>query len=151
MRGFPPIINKSTEILILGSFPSIKSLDNIMYYGHPQNHFWKILGAIINEPLYDLPYKERCKLLLKNKIGIWDVYTTCEREGSLDSNIRKPVLNNFNTLKGSKINKIIFNGKTAFKHAKHVPLDVPKHYVPSTSPANTTSIKEKTKLWKEYF
>jgi len=91
--GFPAIIDQNTEILILGSLPSDKSIKAGEYYANPQNHFWKIMFSIFNNntPLYT--YKEKTELLLKNKIGLWDVLTEAERIGSLDSNIQKEVLN----------------------------------------------------------
>ena len=148
--GFPPIIDEKTEILILGSFPSIASLEKQQYYGHRQNHFWKILGSILNEPLYNLSYAQRIPLILKNKIGIWDVYQQCVREGSLDVNIRRGKLNDFTLLKKQcpHLKKIIFNGTTAGKFMKHVPIDVPKHIAPSTSPANTMRFEEKVERWR---
>jgi hypoxanthine-DNA glycosylase len=152
-RGFAPIVDEKTEILILGSFPSIASLEKQQYYGHPQNHFWKIVGAILNEPLYNLPYEKRTSILLKHNIGIWDVYQQCVREGSLDVNIRRGKLNDFSKIADQCpcLKKIIFNGATAGKFEKHVPFTVEKHIAPSTSPANTMKCEEKVALWKKCF
>lgn len=152
LKSFPPIIDEQTEILILGSFPSVKSLEENQYYGHKQNQFWKILGEIINIDLYNLPYDERIPIIKKHKIGIWDVYKNCTREGSLDSNIRNAVLNDFNLISKTcpNLKKILFNGTTAGKHRDKVPLQIEKHIVPSTSPANTKKFTEKLDAWKSF-
>src|ERR1035438_7814368 len=96
--GFPPIIDQNTEILILGSLPSDMSILKDEYYANPKNQFWRIIFAIFNnnEPLYK--YNEKVTLLLKNKIGLWDVLTEADRIGSLDSNIQREVLNDFSGL-----------------------------------------------------
>jgi len=87
-KGFPPVIDAKIETLILGSFPGVASLVKAQYYGHPQNHFWRLVGAVIEEPLAEMDYEARKRTLLKHRIGLWDIIDTCAREGSLDSNIR---------------------------------------------------------------
>ncbi len=94
-RGFPPVIDDNVRVLILGSFPSPVSLAKGQYYGHPQNHFWKLMGALLDEPLYEAEYAQRLSALLKHGIGLWDVLHRCERSGALDSNIRHAVENDF--------------------------------------------------------
>lgn len=152
--GFPPIIDQSTEILILGSLPSDKSILANEYYANPQNQFWKIIFAIFNNnnPLYD--YKEKTELLLKHKIGLWDVMTEADRTGSLDSNIRNEKLNDFDGLfeQYPKIKKLAFNGDKAFK--TYIRMKVgPKHKelitLTSSSSANTgKTVQQKLREWE---
>lgn len=115
--GFPPIIDQNTEILILGSLPSDMSILKGEYYANPKNQFWRIIFTIFNnnEPLNK--YNEKINLLLKNKIGLWDVLTEADRVGSLDSNIQLEVLNDFSGLFTDypKIRKLAFNGDKAFQ------------------------------------
>src|SRR5258706_11127229 len=94
-QGFPPVVDAGIETLILGSFPSVASLGKAQYYGHPQNHFWRLIGAVIAEPLPGMDYDRRLKTLLRHRIGLWDIIGTCDREGSLDSAIRTPRHNDF--------------------------------------------------------
>lgn len=101
LQGLPPIVDPGTRLLILGSFPGVKSLELQQYYGHPQNHFWKILQALWPDDA--LPAREqyagRCAWALAHGLGIWDVYASCEREGSLDSAIRNAEVNDFAALR----------------------------------------------------
>ena len=116
-KGFPPVIDAKIETLILGSFPGVASLVKAQYYGHPQNHFWRLVGAVIEEPLAEMDYEARKRTLLKHHIGLWDVIDACRREGSLDSNIRDPRHNDFSRVTGvaKKLRRVCFNGKTAGK------------------------------------
>jgi len=115
--GFPPVIDKNTEILILGSLPSDISILKGEYYANPKNQFWKIIFAIFNNNMLLYLYNEKTELLLKNKIGLWDVLTEADRIGSLDSNIQREVLNDFNGLFADypNIRKLAFNGDKAFQ------------------------------------
>ncbi|MDR1853370.1 MAG: DNA-deoxyinosine glycosylase, partial [Azoarcus sp.] len=81
LAGLAPIVAADARRLVLGSFPSPASLAAQQYYGHRQNHFWKLLGAIFDEPLYDLPYAERVARVQAHRIAIWDVYRACVRPG----------------------------------------------------------------------
>src|SRR3954454_357719 len=94
-KGFPPVIDARIETLILGSFPSVASLGKAQYYAHPQNHFWRLVGAVICEPLYEMDYQTRKRTLLEYHIGLWDIIDACRRDGSLDSNIRDARHNDF--------------------------------------------------------
>ena len=87
ISSFPPIIDKESKILILGSIPGVKSLEMQQYYAHPQNKLWKIICEIFNEE-FTTDYTERIKILEKYHVALWDVIDTCERKGSLDSEIR---------------------------------------------------------------
>ena len=156
------MISSQTRLLILGSFPSVASLQAQQYYGHPQNQFWPVLSALLGDIYASSPiktslssYQIRSKWLLSKKLGVWDVYARCEREGSLDSNIRQPVLNDFSTLKTlcPDLQAIAHNGGESFKHSKHTSLlGVPVYKLPSTSPANASwSFERKLAAWREVF
>jgi TDG/mug DNA glycosylase family protein len=151
---FNPIINKDTTILILGSMPGEESLRRQEYYGLKRNQFWKIMFSIFNETYCD-NYGEKVNLLVKHNIGLWDVIYSCEREGSLDSNIMNERPNDFNSLFNNytNIKCIIFNGTKAMNSFKrHVDsslyLNKRLLLLPSTSPAHTMPYEEKLALWK---
>ena len=149
--GFPPVIDAKIETLILGSFPSVASLGKAQYYAHPQNHFRRLVGAVIAEPLYEMDYAVRLKTLLKHRIGLWDIIGNCTRVGSLDSNIRDSGHNDFSRVTGvaKKLRRVCFNGKTA---GKLEPLFVDWGFetvvLPSSSPAYTMRFEEKLKQWR---
>lgn len=150
-RGFPPVVDANVNILILGSFPSPASLAKKQYYGHPQNHFWKLMGALLNQPLYEMEYPLRLPVLLNHGIGLWDVLQKCERAGALDSNIRNAVNNDFRkvTRVARGLKRVCFNGKTAgrfepvFREAGYQTL-----VLPSSSPAYTLGFDQKLKAWR---
>ena len=89
LRGFPPVFDGHCRTLILGSFPSERSLARAQYYAHPQNQFWRLVGNVIDVALQDMKYDDRLAALLAHHIGLWDVIGACERKGSLDGNIRQ--------------------------------------------------------------
>ena len=161
LHGLAPIVGPDTRVLILGSFPGIASLRAQQYYGHPQNHFWKILQALW--PQHPLPgadqYGQRCAWTLARGLGIWDVYASCERDGSLDSAIRDPEVNDFAALKARcpQLQLIVHNGGESFRHAKLVRSSLgvehfPLVKLPSTSPANASwSFDRKLSSWREAF
>ncbi|WP_395059090.1 DNA-deoxyinosine glycosylase [Polaromonas sp.] len=147
LTGLPPLVSAQTRLLILGSFPGVASLAAQQYYGHPQNHFWKILQAIWSSspcPAGLDGYQIRSNWLLARKLGVWDVYAACEREGSLDSAIRRPVVNDFAALQRlcPQLEAIAHNGGESFKHAPRVrtaleksPADVRRAGSPQASTA----------------
>ena len=155
-HSFPPLIYEHVEILILGSLPGKKSIELKEYYGHPRNRMWKILCAITN---YEVPtdYDSKKIFLKKNKIGLWDVASSAERKGSLDSNIKKEIPNDLDSLllDFPSIKVIGFNGKKSesiynkfFKSNRSI------KYVslPSSSPANMAiSFEDICLRWKELF
>ena len=158
LTGLPPLVSPQTRLLILGSFPGVASLAAQQYYGHPQNHFWRILQAIW--PSGPCPsgvdsYQNRSDWLLARKLGVWDVYASCEREGSLDSAIRQPVVNDFAALRQlcPRLEAIAHNGGESFKHARHTSLlGLPVYRLPSTSPANASwSFERKLAAWRDVF
>jgi len=154
--GLPPIVSSSTRLLVLGSFPSAASLARQQYYAHPQNQFWKILQAIWpSSPRLDSvsSYENRSEWLLDRGLGVWDVYGACERQGSLDTAIRNPQVNDFASLarRCPQLVAIAHNGGESFKHAKHsAALGLPVYKLPSTSPANASwSFERKLVVWRE--
>jgi hypoxanthine-DNA glycosylase len=154
LTGLPPVVSADTVVLILGSFPGGRSLAQRQYYAHPQNQFWKILQAIW--PRNDLPsgdssYQNRSKWLLDRGLGLWDVYATCERAGSLDTAIRNAVVNDIPALYLPRLSAIAHNGGESFKHARHTrTLGVPVYRLPSTSPANASwCFERKLVAWRE--
>lgn len=154
LHGLPPVVGPRTVLLILGSFPGVRSLQLQQYYAHPQNQFWKILQALW--PQQALPaatepggYAARCRWLLDRGLGLWDVYARCTRSGSLDSAIRDAVPNDIAGLKLPRLGAIAHNGGESFRHARHTAqLGVPVHRLPSTSPANASwSFERKREAW----
>ena len=153
LQGLPPVLDANTRVLVLGSFPGVASLRAQQYYGHPQNHFWKILGALWQLPLMTLTYPERMAALLDHGLGVWDVYGACEREGSLDASIRNAEVNDFAWVQRScpRLEAIAHNGGESFRHARHTEkLGVPVYKLPSSSPANAGwSFDRKLAAWAE--
>ena len=151
--GLSPVIGPDTRLLVLGSFPGVASLRTQQYYGHPQNSFWKILGALWSLDLLALPYAHRLDAARAHGLGIWDVYGACEREGSLDTAIRHAELNDFAGLQRAcpQLQGIAHNGGESFRHAKHTQaLGLPVYLLPSTSPANASwSLDRKLAAWAE--
>ena len=154
LTGLPPLVSPATKVLILGSFPGVRSLQAQEYYGHPQNQFWKILQAIWPSGAAGIgasSYENRSNWLLERGLGVWDVYASCEREGSLDSAIRNAVPNDIAALHLPQLQAIAHNGGESFKHARHTrALGVPVYQLPSTSPANASwSFERKLAAWRE--
>ena len=153
IQSFPALSNPAAEVLLLGTMPGVLSLAINEYYGHPRNYFWKLLAAIFDEeipPSYEL----KKALLQRNKIAVWDVLQACEREGSLDNNIRKENPNDFAAFLNEhpQIKLIAFNGqKAAAFFKKYVGLSGAYSYItlPSTSPANASkSFEQKLREWE---
>jgi len=137
--GFAPFCDKMSEVLILGSFPSVKSRAQRFYYGNPQNAFWKILAAYFNEPT-PTTVEEKQSLLLSRRIALWDIVTECEIVGSQDVTIKNfTVANLQEVFTNCPIKAIIINGGKAYSiFAKsYKDIGVPVYKAPSTSPANT--------------
>lgn len=149
---FPPIYDEASEILILGSFPSVVSRAEGFYYGHPRNRFWKLLAAIYGEtPPVDVESKK--KLLKLHRLALWDVCSSCEIIGSADSSIKSVVPNDLSIiLNNAKIRQIITNGKTAdalFRKYCQDSCTLSSICLPSTSPANAaSSFEDLLSAWK---
>ena len=149
---FPPLYDKNSKILILGSFPSVKSREQKFFYGHPQNRFWEVTSAVFE---CDVPVtvEEKKQFLMKNGIALWDVIASCEIVGSSDSSIKNVKVNDISgILNEADIKKIFVNGKTAEKYfKKYMKPQIERDTVclPSTSPANAAwSVKRLIEEWK---
>ena len=135
----PPVYDENYKILILGSFPSVKSRENHFFYHHPQNRFWRVLAAIVG---CDTPnsIEEKKEFLLKNNIAVWDVIASCEIEGSSDSSIKNVVVNDFSLIMdNANIKQIFCNGGKSFDLYKKYcqkTTNLKAIKLPSTSPAN---------------
>lgn len=114
-HSFPPVVDRNTRVLILGSLPGEESLRQARYYAHPQNRFWNLIGGAIGAELRPLDYDARLAALLAHRIGLWDVIAHACRRGSLDSAIRDPVDNDLVALASSlpDLRAIAFNGGRA--------------------------------------
>lgn len=149
---FPPLYDKHSKILILGSFPSVKSREQNFFYGHPQNRFWKVLSEIIDCKT-PITVDEKSAFLHANHIALWDVIASCDITGSSDSTVKNVVPNDlteiFNT---ANINAIFLNGKTAEKYYnKYIrdSVDINAFCLPSSSPANAAwNIEKLVYAWK---
>jgi len=152
LYAMPPIIDQRARVLILGSFPSAASLAAQQYYAHPQNQFWRVLAALLKQPLREMDYARRQEALKNAGIAVWDVFASCERAGSLDSAIRQPEFNDFSQLQqwAPVLQRVCFNGQTAAKLQKHLAsFGYRVSILPSTSPAHASrSLEEKTELWR---
>lgn len=139
IHNIPPIYDSDSQILILGSFPSVKSREAKFFYHHPQNRFWKVLASLYDsKPL--LTIEEKKKFLLSHHIALWDVIHSCDIQGSSDSSIQNVHVNDLDTLlKQTKIKHIYTNGQKAHQlYMKYCyPITQRKDFcLPSTSPAN---------------
>ena len=158
LDGLPPIVSADTRLLILGSFPGVASLRAQQYYGHPQNQFWKILQAIWPQhPVAagEGSYSQRCQWLLDRGLGLWDVYASCERAGSLDSAIENARMNNLAGLaqRAPQLRAIAHNGGESARAMRATrELGFPVYRLPSTSPANASwSFQRKLVAWRAVF
>jgi len=139
IHPIPPVFDKSSRVLILGSFPSVKSREAQFFYGHPQNRFWRVLSALFGEPAGETP-KEKTAFLLRHHIALWDVIQSCEITGSADSSIKNAVPNDLSAILAASPDVQIFtNGKTADRlYRRHLlpATGMDAVCLPSTSPAN---------------
>ncbi len=150
---FPPLYDKNSKILILGSFPSVKSREQNFFYGHPQNRFWKVVATVLEKEI-PTTIEEKREFLLSSNIALWDVIASCEITGSSDSSIKNVVANDLTEiLETANIKKIFVNGKTAEKYYnRYVKDKVGRDAVclPSTSPANAMwNVESLVEEWKK--
>jgi len=149
---FAPVFDKNSRILILGSFPSVKSRENNFYYGHPQNRFWKVLARVYEENVPQT-IEEKKNFLLTHSIALWDVIESCTIIGSSDTSIKDVVVNDFSkVLENSAIENIYVNGGKAYelyhKYAEEK-IGIKAVKLPSTSPANAVwSLDKLYAAWK---
>jgi TDG/mug DNA glycosylase family protein len=148
---FEPVFDSTSRILILGTFPSVKSREGNFYYHHPQNRFWKVLSGLLDEPL-PATVDEKKRMLLSRHIAIWDVIESCDIQGSSDSSIRNVVPADLaRILDHAPVKQIYANGETAYKlYRKYCEesAKMPAVRLPSTSPANAAwSLERLTQAW----
>jgi hypoxanthine-DNA glycosylase len=158
-HSFPPIIDASSRVLILGSLPGDESLRQQQYYAHPRNQFWRILAEIYHVPFPEM-YEDRKALILQQQLALWDVVQHGEREGSLDQAIRQATPNDFAWLFRTylDVQALVFNGRKASDLFEHRVLQsqalkaidcLPRLLMPSTSPAATLSLAAKIERWRQ--
>ncbi|MBO6007576.1 MAG: DNA-deoxyinosine glycosylase [Lachnospiraceae bacterium] len=139
VHPIPPLYDKNSRILILGSFPSVKSREACFFYGHPQNRFWKVTSSVFGEEVPQT-IDEKKSFLLRNRIALWDVIGSCDITGSSDSSIKNVTPNDLSIiLQNADIGQIYVNGKTAYKYyIKYTEKMTGRSAIclPSTSPAN---------------
>ncbi|TSE33238.1 DNA-deoxyinosine glycosylase [Tepidimonas charontis] len=153
LQGLAPVLAPHTRLVVLGSFPSVASLQAQQYYAHPRNHFWRILATLWDMPLLQWPYERRLHTLLEHGMGLWDVYAECEREGSLDSAIRAARLNDLASLRQRcpGLQAVAHNGGESWRCARITrALGVAVERLPSSSPANASwSLARKVAAWAD--
>ena len=152
IHNIPPVFDKNSRVLILGSFPSVKSREGEFFYHHPQNRFWRVLAAVCGEETPGTIPEKRA-LLLRHRIALWDVIASCEITGSSDASIKNAVPNDIRRiLKQADIRQIFTNGQTAHRlYQKYLAeqTDLPETALPSTSPANAAwSLERLTEAWR---
>lgn len=151
IKSFPPIVFSDSKILILGSVPGKKSLEMQQYYAHPQNAFWKIIFHIFNEDFSE-NYGDRIRILQKHNIALWDVIDSCERKGSLDSEIKNEEANEIMELLNEhpQIKAIFCNGQKSYKNLQKIlgkNFEMPVFCLPSTSPLHSIDFEKKVEVW----
>lgn len=158
--GLPPLLAPHCRLVILGSFPGVASLQAQQYYGHPRNNFWPLMMTVLPAPAgltMVSSYEKRIEWLLSQRVGLWDVYAACEREGSLDSDIRHAHCNDFAELaqRCPELEAIAHNGGESYKHRHHTEglrrsdgKAIAVYKLPSSSPANASwSFERKLAAW----
>ena len=155
VQGLAPLLAPSTRLVVLGSFPGVASLRAQQYYGHPRNQFWPIVGALWRIDLMPLGYADRVRCLLEHGVGVWDVYASCRREGSLDQAIQDATPNDLASLRrlAPGLRAIAHNGGESARSMRHtLALGLPVFKLPSTSPANASwSFERKLAAWRTVF
>lgn len=152
VHPFPPLYDPCSEVLILGSFPSIKSREQQFFYGHPQNRFWKVVAAVFNTAA-PVTIQEKKDFLHSNHLALWDSIYSCDIRGSSDSSVKNAVPTDLSEIiNSSKIRAVFCNGnlsgKMYVKYHEKV-LNIPAIVLPSTSPANASySLDTLVTEWK---
>jgi len=152
--GLPPVADEQARILILGTLPSVQSLQRQEYYGNPQNAFWRLVFGLLDQPV-PADYAARLAALRAHHIALWDVLAAGEREGSADAAIRCPVVNDFAALAARcpRLTQVFFNSHNAARWYEQLvvpdPLAaLPKQWLPSSSPARAMRFEQKMALWR---
>ena len=153
LHPIDPVFDKDSRVLILGSFPSVKSREEGFFYGHPQNRFWKVTAGVFGEKVPQT-VEEKKAFLLRNHIALWDVIGSCDIDGSSDASIRNATVNDISLiLKTAQIKAVFLNGKKAFSlYQKYMYPEVKREGIclPSTSPANAMwSVEKLAAEWQQ--
>ena len=153
LHNIAPIYDENSRILILGSFPSVKSRADCFFYQHPRNRFWQVMATVLDETTPE-SIEEKTKMLLKHGVALWDVIESCEIEGSADSTITNVVPNKLEAiLQAAQIEKIYLNGGKAYDLYRRFfkdKIQLPAEKLPSTSPANASwSLQRLTEKWRQ--
>ncbi len=151
VHPFPPLYDEESRILILGSLPSVKSREQMFFYGHPQNRFWKVISRVLGEKL-PVTIDDKKAMLNAHHIALWDAIYSCDIIGSSDSSIKNVTPTDLSKIvEASKVTKVIYNGKTSGKYyAKYQQkiLGIEPVVLPSTSPANAAfSVDKLVDIW----
>ena len=152
VHPFPPLYNRDSKVLILGSFPSVRSREAMFFYGHPQNRFWKVIAALFDEPVpRSIPEKKA--LILGHSLALWDSIASCEIKGSSDASITDAVPTDLSEiLENSAVQRIFCNGTRSFEMYRKYQLPrtgIEAVKLPSTSPANAAcSLEKLIEAWK---
>ena len=152
VHSFEPVYDKDSEILILGTLPSVKSRENNFYYGHKQNRFWKVLATLLKEPVPET-IEEKKAVLLAHRIALWDVIQSCDIKGSSDSSIKNVQPTDIGMiLEKTNVTQIYANGNKAgqlYKRYQYPVTGIEATVLPSTSPANAAwSLARLCEAWK---
>ena len=152
VHSFEPVYDKDSEILILGTLPSVKSRENNFYYGHKQNRFWKVLATLLKEPVPET-IEEKKVMLLAHRIALWDVIQSCDIKGSSDSSIKNVQPTDIGMiLEKTNVTQIYANGNKAgqlYKRYQFPVTGIEATVLPSTSPANVAwSLARLCEAWK---
>ncbi|MEI3571732.1 MAG: DNA-deoxyinosine glycosylase [Roseburia faecis] len=152
VHSFEPVYDRASEILILGTLPSVKSRENNFYYGHKQNRFWKVLATLLKEPVPDT-IEEKKAMLLARRIALWDVIQSCDIKGSSDSSIKNVQPTDIGMiLEKTNITRIYANGNKAgqlYKRYQFPVTGIEAMVLPSTSPANAAwSLDRLCEAWR---
>ena len=155
LTGLAPVVDLNTRLLVMGSFPGAASLQAQQYYGHPRNQFWPIMAALLSVDLPALDYDQRLQCMVEQGVGLWDVYASCRRQGSLDRAIEQAAPNDLAGLAARlpALQAIAHNGAESAKAMRITgALGLPVVRLPSTSPANAGwSFDRKLAAWRAVF
>jgi hypoxanthine-DNA glycosylase len=155
LLGLPPVLARHTRLLVLGSFPGVASLQAQQYYGHPRNHFWPLLSALWSVDLVALPYPRCLAEVRRRGLGLWDIYASCLRQGSLDQAIKQAEFNDLASLRrrAPALQCVAHNGGESARAMQAVAaLGYAVLRLPSTSPANASwSFERKLEAWRAAF
>ncbi len=153
LHNIPPLYDENSKILILGSFPSVKSREAQFFYGHPQNRFWRVLSALTGEECPAVT-EDKKAFLKRNGIAVWDVIKSCDITGSSDSSIKNAVPNDLSEIfETANIKKVFCNGTTSYKlYKRYMEKETGRtaELLPSTSPANAAyKLDDLIREWKK--